>query len=58
METRTLKSIYGWVYGLSVAFIQGGAQALRNKDGNLIRPNAFVLAQKAGTAYDITELAQ
>ena len=27
METRTLKSIYGWVYGLSVAFIQGGATA-------------------------------
>ena len=34
------------------------AQALRNKDGNLIRPNAFVNAQKAGTNYDIAELAQ
>ena len=32
------------------------AQILRNIDGNLIRANAFVTAQKNGEAFEITEL--
>ena len=34
------------------------AQTLRNVDGNLVRANAFVNAQKAGTDYGIVELSQ
>lgn len=32
------------------------AQTLRNVDGNLVRANAFVTAQKAGQPFDISEL--